>query len=50
MDLVFKGKNWCNKYGREVDYELVRVICEDLHPKGCANCDEIGYKQEVEVS
>jgi len=42
--------NWCRKYDHEVDDELVHRICEDSHPKGCANCSEIGYKREVEVS
>lgn len=50
VQISLNGMNWCKKYDHAIDDELVHEICEALHPKGCANCDEIGYKQEVEVS
>jgi len=39
------GLNWCSKYEREIDYELVHQVCEALHPKGCANCQHITFRK-----
>lgn len=44
--LSLKGVNWCGKYDREIDHKLVHEICENLHPKGCANCEYTYYKIE----
>lgn len=38
---------WCMKYGHWVDYKLVHEICEDPHPKGCANCEHVGENEIV---
>lgn len=38
------GLNWCSKYEHEIDYELVHNICENPHPKGCARCPHITFR------
>lgn len=40
--IEIESGTWCNKYEHWVDYELTREICENLHPKGCANCEHVG--------
>ena len=49
--LVTEGVNWCRKFRREVDYQLVKLErppCIEEH-NGCGNCPECKYKLSYQV-
>lgn len=39
-----EGTPWCLKYEHPIDYDLTHEICENLHPRGCANCEHSCYR------
>lgn len=50
MNFKIEGLNYCSKFNREIDYELVKTIKPEciVENNGCGNCKNCKYKLDIE--